>query len=359
MSRPQISIDEIAKLLFNFYGLQVISARELNGYDDRNFHVIVDVNINNNKRIGKVVKCGYVLKIVNSLDSEKELLFEAQTELLRHLNNNHVKCPLPVLTVDGKGHMKIDLRSGGHIARLLEYIEGTILYEIESDSKILFQIGQLTARIDSVLQSFRHPAYDDYKTPWTLGEVPNLTNYLHAVRDKNKRILFEEIISEFTRRVAAKSHTLQKGLIHGDVNEQNLLVDKNGGRWTVTALIDYGDTHHACYLFELAIAMSYMIFQSGKIDNGAYVLAGYKSVRDVPDQEFNLLKICISARLVQSIVMGAYANLQDPNNTYVLTTATRGWEMVKELSEIDETHLLEKWKHISLTYNADECKIAD
>ena len=40
-------------------------------------------------------------------------------------------------------------------------------------------------------------------------------------------------------------------------------------------------------------------------------------------------QVCVAARYVQSLVLGAYTNQQDPSNDYVLITAKTGWKYVK------------------------------
>ena len=39
--RPVVKIDDVPSLVQKLYGLSVTSARELNSYDDKNFHIQV------------------------------------------------------------------------------------------------------------------------------------------------------------------------------------------------------------------------------------------------------------------------------------------------------------------------------
>lgn len=63
--QPDVSKEEAGRLLQRLYGMSAISVDELSSYDDKNFHIHVDtsndVNLSEN---------GYVLKILNSLDSK-------------------------------------------------------------------------------------------------------------------------------------------------------------------------------------------------------------------------------------------------------------------------------------------------
>lgn len=64
--------------------------------------------------------------------------------------------------------------------------------------------------------------------------------------------------------------------------------------WDIAAVLDFGDTQHSCYLFELAICICYMMLlaaNSNPLDVGGHVLAGYSMVRPLPDVEFSILKV--------------------------------------------------------------------
>jgi len=68
-------------------------------------------------------------------------------------------------------------------------------------------------------------------------------------------------------------------------------VATNDNQVSLKALIDFGDTHYCCYLYELALAMTYVILLTNNIESGGYVLGGYSCFRIVTDEEFNLLKV--------------------------------------------------------------------
>ncbi|XP_066139359.1 hydroxylysine kinase [Euwallacea fornicatus] len=345
--KPRVDFDEVRNIVFDMYGLKVLSIRELNGYDDKNFHIVVDETVNSNAHIEKCFNDGYVLKIVNSLDSKNKPGFEAQTELLWFLNQNGIRCPKPVVTKEQKSFGIISLVSGTHVVRLLEYISGDILYKLENtNERLYFDVGVFTAKIDLVLQKFDHPAYHKYMQ-WCLGSAPDILNYLHAV-EESRQTLIKKTISEFKLRVIDIQDELAKGIIHGDINEQNLIIDASNEEVSVKALIDFGDTHYCCYLYELALAMTYMISLTNNIDSAGYVLGGYSSFRNITENEFQLLKICVMTRFCQSLVLGAFANLREPENKYVLTTARKGWKLLEELMAKPEDDVLHRWKELSL-----------
>lgn len=103
--------------------------------------------------------------------------------------------------------------------------------------------------------------------------------------------------------------------------QQNILVDKHGDDYKVCGVIgkvavaeyslfsvtfghfltfrfplihflDFGDTSLSHYVFELAIAMAYMMIQSKELSTGGLVIAGYGMIRNIPEHERKVLKVC-------------------------------------------------------------------
>jgi hydroxylysine kinase len=68
--RCLLSQRQTITLAKRLYGLNVTGVKEFSGYDDRNFHLTVTEDCNN-RFIDEVWPHGYVLKIVNSLDSKQ------------------------------------------------------------------------------------------------------------------------------------------------------------------------------------------------------------------------------------------------------------------------------------------------
>lgn len=140
-------------------------------------------------------------------------------------------------------------------------------------------------------QHFSHPAYEKLETLWKLDSVTKLSQFVHAVKSDYRKKIVEEVIKEFEHRVSSQSNKFRKGLIHGDANEQNILVENQNGEWKIKAIIDFGDSHIGCYLYELAIMITYMVLLKKDIDVGGYVLAGFSRIMNISEQEFSLLKV--------------------------------------------------------------------
>lgn len=83
--KPIVSLSEVKVFATNIYGLHCENVIELNGYDDKNFKLQVCESNVDNPYIKTVCQDGYVLKIMNSLDSKNLAVVEAQNKLMSFL----------------------------------------------------------------------------------------------------------------------------------------------------------------------------------------------------------------------------------------------------------------------------------
>ena len=87
--KPSLTVEDCKKLVDQLYGFKVRDVEELQGYDDRNFKIMADEHYEN-KNVKSICKDGYVLKVLNSMDSKELEYIEAQNELMLHLGQFHV-----------------------------------------------------------------------------------------------------------------------------------------------------------------------------------------------------------------------------------------------------------------------------
>ena len=154
--------------------------------------------------------------------------------------------------------------------------------------------------MDAALESFQHPGYDNRNSIWFLSSIPDLTSFTFSVTDPEKRRLAEDIILEFKTLVKPAEDQLQKCIIHGDFNEQNILCrESKTGEYEIFSVIDFGDSNYNPLLYELAICIMYMMTKCTMISPslaGAHVIAGYIQHRDLTPLERRLIRTCVAAR---------------------------------------------------------------
>lgn len=365
----------------NIYGLKAINVKEFNSYDDRNYFFKVDVESEiDNVHLKKEEICpdGYVLKITNSLDSKDPDNIDAQNEMIIHMSEANLAVPIPIKNKNGKfmsyEEIKVDIQGNAwasnneenppkinkHLVRLLKFIPGKIFYDIDPwKPKHFYQAGAFVAKMDLSLKDFNHKAYDTRNSIWFLSSIPQVKNFLDAVQDPSRRQMCSDIFDAFITEVLEKhTNDLPTGIIHGDYNEQNILVrpiSQNSNEYEIFSVIDFGDSQKNPIVFELGITIMYMMTKCSVIDPndaGGHVLAGYETIRKLPPLEMKVLRLCVAARYAQSLVMGAYSHQQDPANDYVLITAATGWKNLTHFWEVPQETLYQKWKEIKSSYES-------
>ncbi|XP_017094518.2 hydroxylysine kinase [Drosophila bipectinata] len=342
--RPKVESDDVESLLRRLYGITISEVKEIIAYDDRNFFVKEDSNVKN-PLIVTHCQNGYVLKILNSLDSKKENFVDAQNQLLLFLGKHSVKCPRPIPNASGKYYSVERLNGNSNVVRLLEFIPGEIFHQVPATKHLLFRSGEYLARLDRALKNFTHEAYETHKTLWMLQSVPELRQFLYVVKDQERRLICEEVIDLFESKILSLLPTLEHQIIHGDYNEQNIIVEKaaNQSDYHVTGVIDFGDTSKSPLLFEVGIALTYMMLQANDLATGGVFLAGYNSINPISSSDLGHLKYCVAARLVQSLVMGLYTHTLHPTNDYLLVTQEQGWTLLQTLWRDSLTEVDELW----------------
>ncbi|XP_013404836.2 hydroxylysine kinase [Lingula anatina] len=378
--RPYVPDAVATRLVTTLYGLTPTSLHKMNSYDDQNFHVNVQPS-STNQFIPEVWPHGYVLKILNAIDSEEPQHMDGQTELLKHLNGKKIKVndeemqfPVPVKNIHGKYWSKEKLHSqldenlketkdipyDYYIVRLLLFVPGKILFQVPYTPSILFEAGMLCGEMNKALEDFWHPSYGKRDLLWRMDNLPKLSELVHVFEDEQKRRIISEVIDAFKTEVLDSLMDLSKGIVHGDFNEQNILTRKRQTEdevevtYNVCGVIDVGDSHYGCYAFEVAIGMAYMMIESKVIDPllaGGHFLAGYLQVRQLTSKEMDVLWICVAARLAQSLTYGWDGYLKDKRNTYLLVTQESGWRIMDKLWATSKADLNTKWKAVIDSYH--------
>ncbi|XP_061398197.1 hydroxylysine kinase [Musca vetustissima] len=329
--KPNVPIEQVESLLRRLFGITIGEIKELISYDDRNYYIKEDPNIKN-PLIASHCPHGYVLKILNALDSKKEDFVDAQNQLMLYLSK-HLQCPRPVANVNGKLYSVENIGGVQHIVRLLEFVPGKMFHEVPITNYLLYQSGEYLAKVVKALKNFNHDAYESHTSTWQLQSVPQIKKFLYVLEDHSRKALIEEVIEAFESNVLAKLDTFEMQIIHGDFNEQNVIVEQcsNGQDYKVKGIIDFGDTNKSPILFEIGIALTYMLLQAKNLESGGIFLAGFETMLPISAEIKSYLKYCVAARLAQSLVLGAYTHSLHPSNEYVLVTQEQGWKLIEEL----------------------------
>ena len=214
-------LDIARELLAQAYGLK----GDLTRLGGENLNLLVDVPSGDR----------YVLKIQSrEHDALSQLELSASAHVARLMPDLATPRAIPDTAGDAVVHAETPAASIS--ARLLEYIDGVPWYEGGGASvETLCDLGRVLAEVDRALESFDHPAA--HRTHgWDLTAAGQHRHKISAIDSPERRLLAERL---FQHWAAAESRlaSLPQSVIHGDVNDENVLVD--GG--AVIGLLDFGD----------------------------------------------------------------------------------------------------------------------
>ena len=166
-----------------------------------------------------------------------------------------------------------------------------------------------------------------------------------AVSDQNRTKLVREVCESFKKEVEPKLHLFPKQTIHADLSHTNIIVTPDGR----FGFIDFGDMNYSCRIFDLAIALMYILNNADDLSCGntrmaGHFFAGYYSVNPLTEEEVELLHVLVSARFCVSLVIGAYTNkyLDPGNDEYLLQSARNGWKNLEAFWKLPK-EVLKTW----------------
>ncbi|XP_037325659.2 hydroxylysine kinase-like isoform X2 [Pungitius pungitius] len=315
--RPMLTLQQGTQLTLRLYGVTLTEISTLPSYNDQNFLIVTKDN-------------KYVLKIMNSEESMNPTRMEVQTLAMSFLRQEGVPSPIVVPTTTGK------LMS-------MEEIESPVTVQD------LYHIGKLAAVIDTTLKQLVSPNLDvlhENKGIWSLSNIPLIHDYLSVMDGDPLQIVIKAVIEQYKLHVAPRIVSLRKGIIHGDMSDQNIIVTPvDNGRHEVSGVLDFSQLMIDCYVFEVAITIAYMMMENpSPLHVGGAVLAGWESIMVLSDEEKDSLFLLVLGRLCQSLVYGRYNVTKYPDNKeYLLTTAKSGTLLLTKLWEMGKKNVERKW----------------
>ncbi|XP_069480519.1 hydroxylysine kinase [Ambystoma mexicanum] len=367
--KPALNDTQAAHLIEAVFGLLVSEIKPLPSYDDQNFHIkTTDVEKTTNVS-------DFVLKITNCEDSKHGDFIEMQTYVMMFLKDKGFPTAATVSTRDGKVMSLEAIDCGSerkeHMVRLLTYLPGIPVAKTAAGPDLLHEVGKLAAQIDKALEKCNHPkmkSLDRGNYIWSLANIPLLNQFVFAVDQKRPREVVEQTILEFKESILPKLGGFRKCINHGDLNDHNILVQKtsiNQGdtsrgaisktqdKYRISGILDFNDMSNGYYVFEVAIAIMYMMIESqDPLRVAGYVLAGFESIIPLTPEERGALFILVKCRFSQSLVMARYSVLQYPENEeYLMITAKTGWKHLLALADSGKEAIEKIWFDTAKAYN--------
>ena len=281
----------------------------------------------------------YVVK-ASSPDEPDEIL-RIEVDLMMHVARSMEGfAPRAVATPDGEFIVKhADDEGREHRVRLIEYLAGDVLANVRPRSPdLLRDLGRRLAELDSALGAYpdHPPARVDFD--WALGRSGLVMERCFELFDGERLALLRSVHDAWTRR-EPDFLGLGSQVIHGDVNDHNVLVSPAGtGPRTVTGIIDLGDAHSAPRVFDLGIAIAYAILGTqDPLMAAASVARGFHETTPLSSDEIDVVYALARARLGASVSISAWRQHESGEVDDYLTISERpAWDMLRRLHEIPE-----------------------
>ena len=344
--RPEVDTGRLAELLEECFGLTGVLS-DLPGDRDRNF-LLAQPN-------GE--RC--VVKVSSPSDSPSVLRFEAK--LVEWLNDrtrglvpgmvpslggellvpwaDQAADTLPRTTQEagaaGTAAETGTAETGGSFVRVVKHVGGLVLADLRTrPPELLADLGRKVAQLSSALGSVPEHPPARFGFEWALGNAEAVMERAHPLLGPDEQRLLERIRSSFDR-MAPRFLSLGSQMIHGDINDHNVLV--SGGDDEITGIIDLGDAHSAPRVFDLAIAIAYAVSQTDDpLTAAAQATAGFHGVQPLLESEIDVLVVLARARLGQSVSMSRLRRESGPVDDYHLVSERPAWETIRRLDSVPD-----------------------
>lgn len=185
-------------------------------------------------------------------------------------------------------------------------------------------------------------------------QIHTIKSYITiAAKDDREQKVLTHTYDKFVDEVIPHLGDLDEQVIHGDINDENVLVIPNecGDGHEIASIIDFGDMSVSYRVFDIAIAMTYMIILCVNQGNShheairmaGHVLHGYQSVNPLSQSALSLLYWSVAARFFQSAVVGLYKQSLEPENGYLSTSCELALDVLSTYITIPGEELLNSW----------------
>ena len=279
----------------------------------------------------------FVLKIANLSDGADLLDFQNQAMRRVALTVSDCRVQRVVPTRTGKDLSTMHNARVGtdHCVRVLTWIDGEVLAKTASRGPDLFaSIGASMGKIDAALCGFTHSAMHRV-LQWDVRQAGLARENMHLLPPERR----EQVERAFVQWERIDWPALRHGVIHGDANDYNVIVDS--GR--MVGLLDFGDMVYSASVCDLAIALAYtMLGEKEPLSVAAQVIGTYHRYHPLTDAEQQVLFPLILSRLAMSVCYSAHNRARNPNDPYQVVTEASAWDLLDKLEawSTNDAHIL-------------------
>lgn len=270
----------------------------------------------------------FVVKVATPNESRDVVAF--QVDLIAYLERQAVELPVQRLQRARDGATHTELRDGNGAplgdVRVLRFVPGTILAEVDPSAAQLDMVGELLGRVDAVLERYHHPA-EKRRHVWDISHFLLFEELGDCETDPVRRAIAKDVFDRFRLVVQPALHRLRRQTIHGDFSPFNVVVDALEPAF-VTGVIDFGDAVECPVVFDPAVPIAnYIREATGEpwAESAAF-LRGYSRVQQLGELEVEVLTVAAVARLLLRALLNEWRSRIVPSRAeYLREHALHDW----------------------------------
>ncbi|SVA39513.1 uncharacterized protein METZ01_LOCUS92367 [marine metagenome] len=319
------SID-IEKIAFDYFGIDV-KAVELNSERDQNFY------------LSDISGQEYVMKVFNA--AEKPPIVDMQNQAMSHVAKMEPTIRVSSIVKTLGGSDVLEYAHGGtlHLVRVLRYIPGRQLKDVDHNVVSLTDLGAFLGKLDHSLIKFHHPAAKR-EFPWDIRNINFIEIHYSQLWNERNRSLLDHFLNQYKKNILPNEAQLRKAVIHNDGNDHNVLVNESGD---TIGIIDFGDMVYTFIVCEPAVCIAYMVLgKNDPFNVAAQLLKGYHQAFSLSLDEVMAVIYLVCVRSCITVTMAAYRRRLFPNNAYISVSDTQAWEFLKYMHKQDLNDWAEK-----------------
>jgi len=287
-----------------------------------------DINYSNKKfRLTDNEGTKYVLKI---FPDKTEWILAAEESLVLDKIGQSLSFKVPQNIRLSNGAMFFTYEKD--MAKLLNYIEGDFIADVPQSPKLLTSLGEKISELNLALQAIESPIFSSRKLFWDIQNTQMSLPKIQFIKEPERKKLIHYYIDRFLTFVLPVQHSLRHSIIHGDLNDYNILVDGE----KMCGFLDFGDASYSPTVNDLAIALTYlMLNKQNPFEVIRPVIDGYQKNIVLREDEVKLLPDLITARLCISLCNSAEKKHLGQDNEYVLISEKPAWNLLELWSRIN------------------------
>ena len=292
------------------FGLQAEEVKKLIGYSSSNYK-LTDAK-------GRM----YVLK--HYTDPEELLILREEIKIVNEIRDN---IPFQIAETLVNNNGTIHFHDDKSYSRLLPFIEGEFLAEVDPGPTLLRSFGKSMALIDKELSEKKAPNIAARKSDWDLQYALLNKSLTKHIKESERRILVHYFFDQFGIFALPVLNNLKQQVIHNDFNDWNVLCRDE----MICGLIDFGDIAFAPRICELAIGLAYVMMNKElPIAVACEVIKGYCDELPFTEEEIKILPHLIIARLCTSVCNSAKAKSESTDTEYIMISEKGAWDLIEK-----------------------------